>query len=549
MTKQSSVKMYLLKILLLTVWLLVAFTSCEDEEMKIKEADKTEEVPKLDTTNPDTKGTENKMNDQLDNEQQKLTNSTTKLNKTDSEVNNENDDEYICHMCNCPYRKQENPYMIDCRSLHLDAIPRWDQSLNDVDNIHLDLSSNNFNLIPPFPYNSYIDALYFNFNNVDSVTANAFSQLPHLKTLHLFENKISDIHRSAFCGQNDTNSHLEVLDLTKNYLNRLDDDLFQCTPNLRHLILAENKLLSIDLTTQTAFNSLRYLELLDLSKNGLSQLPMGLINPICYLTNLNLAFNTFQQVPEVLQGAVKLKYLNLDQNPIENFDHLSFVGLTNLKNLSISRMMSLTTIKTGAFQYLHNLRAVNCNENHNLTTIEQSLFGGSVGHGSTHLDLFELQNNSLAHLNESVFNETHIHVMDLRGNPLVCSCGVFWIVAKASYYGTTQYMNETICRAPVKFNGTSIDKVMFQGEELHCPDIQLTVEPPKMPRAYTFLLVLVVISTFLILFFIGYIAIHKLKFVRYQTLHIPGSSNGQFKASKFNDAFDVNGEEMEVYSK
>jgi len=83
-----------------------------------------------------------------------------------------------------------------------------------------------------------------------------------------------------------------------------------------------------------------------------------------YLKRLDLTNNELAVVPKPLEEAKALEYLRLDANPIRGIDRTNaFPNLTNLKELSLREMPSLTEIGNGglsALTGLENLYVQNC---------------------------------------------------------------------------------------------------------------------------------------------------------------------------------------------
>lgn len=147
------------------------------------------------------------------------------------------------------------------------------------------------------------------------------------------------------------------LDLTGNCINELPKDL----PNLRTLILASNKLTSINENLINTITSYEKLEIIDLSLNYLTQIPNQILK-IRTLTRINIfgnrissidlskskiitidcGQNWFENTPQV---SPNIQYLCLDMNFLNFIDQSTIPNLTRLSY----RINQITSISSKAF--------------------------------------------------------------------------------------------------------------------------------------------------------------------------------------------------------
>ncbi|XP_050410758.2 toll-like receptor 4 [Patella vulgata] len=116
--------------------------------------------------------------------------------------------------------------------------------------------------------------------------------------------------------------NLEILDVSGNSLSIINVEFLDEFPNLKTLHVS-NALLDNDFLAKNGrrfFGSLKKLENLDLSRNGLVYLPNGLFNSMVTLKVLNLANNNLITIPDVTQ-LVKLNALYLTDNEITTLNH------------------------------------------------------------------------------------------------------------------------------------------------------------------------------------------------------------------------------------
>ena len=198
----------------------------------------------------------------------------------------------------------------------------------------LDLSRNSIERLDreSFGRLSKLERLDVSGNAISAVEGSALDGLPALKTLRLASNRLRALPSDLFRGSKD----LRELHLQNNSLAALAADLFS---GLRHLVVlnVSQNALSSDALSGETFGALLRLVALDMSGNGLTGLPAGLLSPLTSLQLLDLSGNALR---EVGSGAFSSQYnlhsLVLDGNGIERLRPGSFNGLSVLGSLSLA---------------------------------------------------------------------------------------------------------------------------------------------------------------------------------------------------------------------
>ncbi|XP_019711397.1 podocan isoform X1 [Hippocampus comes] len=188
-------------------------------------------------------------------------------------------------------------------------------------------------------------------NQLTKIFPYTFGFKPHLKSVYLHNNKLTD--GGLPDGMFNASDNLEILTMSSNFLRTVPKNLprslyrlhlksnklekipagaFDSLRNLRELYL-QNNLLSNDGMDNETFSHLNSLECLDLSNNNLSVMPKGLPRN---LVLLHLEKNSIRSIPaDALSSVRNLEYLLLHNNKLRSrFIHPSaFQGLKKLHTL------------------------------------------------------------------------------------------------------------------------------------------------------------------------------------------------------------------------
>uniref|UniRef100_A0A3Q3JSQ1 G-protein coupled receptors family 1 profile domain-containing protein n=1 Tax=Monopterus albus TaxID=43700 RepID=A0A3Q3JSQ1_MONAL len=209
----------------------------------------------------------------------------------------------------------------------------------------------NYNDLQEFPVAirtlSKLQELGFHNNNIKAIPERAFVGNPQLQTIHFYENPIQFVGKSAF----------------------------QFLPKLHTLSL--NGATQIqefpDLKGTTS------LEILTLTRAGLSALPLDLCEQLPRLKMLELSYNQIEELPS-FHHCTALQEIGLQHNQITRIESSTFQQLTSLRALDLSWNM-IQWIHPDAFASFHSLIKLDLTENR-LSSVPVAGLGGL-----THLKL------------------------------------------------------------------------------------------------------------------------------------------------------------------
>ncbi|XP_035376974.1 leucine-rich repeat-containing G-protein coupled receptor 4 isoform X2 [Electrophorus electricus] len=217
-----------------------------------------------------------------------------------------------------------------------------------LDNLEtLDLNFNNLKSFPEAIQTlPKLKELGFHSNNIAIIPEGAFLKNPLLRTIHLYDNPLSFVGRSAF--QNLSDLHALML----RGANMVQDfPSLTGTGNLESLTLTGTK---IRVIPADMCEDLSVLRTLDLSYNEIEELPS--FQGCMRLQDITLQHNNIQQIDHhTFQGLTSLRVLDLSRNQLRFIYHDAFLSLSALTNLDLSAN-SLASVPTAGLSALSQLK-------------------------------------------------------------------------------------------------------------------------------------------------------------------------------------------------
>ena len=143
------------------------------------------------------------------------------------------------------------------------------------------------------------------------------------------------------------------------------------------------------------------LELLDLSRNKLTQLPKDSFSGLSGLLTLDLSLNDISTVTSgAFSGLNKLQKLDLSFNNISAMTNGAFNGITSLRVLDLS-LNKIPTLHEGVFRKLRKLDTLDLSSNI-ISIIHENVFCEL-----NLLQMLDMSNNSIPSLSDNVWNGIH----------------------------------------------------------------------------------------------------------------------------------------------
>jgi Leucine-rich repeat (LRR) protein len=247
--------------------------------------------------------------------------------------------DHICDKCICPTKPDENAELLilDCTTKDLKSlVSGWPDVFGTNHTgreIIYSMSGNQIASLPQLPETNALLIFTCRHCGIQELAAAVFMDVPNIMRVDLSWNRITgdslraNIFRGRYSAQEYEPIRLQDLDLSHNQISSLPENLFEHAPSLMRLLLNDNPLGSLDLTTTLAMSTAHKMEHLDLSNTGMAVIPDHLFRSMSNLKELLLQDNHLQFVSESLgQLGGSLKYLYLGGNEISKLDDESFLG-------------------------------------------------------------------------------------------------------------------------------------------------------------------------------------------------------------------------------
>lgn len=303
----------------------------------------------------------------------------------------------------------------------------------------LDLSDNPLNTIDNkvFKLLNSLETLKMNHCNLTRIDDDAFDSLTNLINLELRGNNLL---KSNWPLVLDHLIRLEYLDLKKSHIDFIPESGFSNNLYLRTLILAENNLADLDVST--TIGKLQQLDTLDLSHCNLT-LPLSedafhnatkiknlylsgntlfasdllvALSPLTHLEKLSLSECGLRRLPDTFHNFKSLQELDISHNPLNDAFVKLLAPLETLEYLNMG-YSNLSILAPTSFSKMTSMRRLVLSGN-DLNNLEAGLFGNLTRLESLELNFCGLRRSLNATLFFNNFTYTDLTELQLAGNPL-----------------------------------------------------------------------------------------------------------------------------------
>lgn len=242
-------------------------------------------------------------------------------------------DNIFCSIVNLMYLNISYNHLNDIRVLHFSDIltPKSMDDTNIEDSASNTTTQSPVHTIKGCTFN--LRTLDLSGNQIPVMPNNGFSLLKFLEQLFISSNNINIVGEGALNGL----ERLQLLDMSRNKIVQLPENLFKnCSLSIRIISFHKNSISALSLGL---FKNLTHLISLDLSHNQLSDIWMNnnTFSGLIRLVMFNLSYNRINNLDETLfQDMYTLQVLSLEHNIIEVLQPNIFKPLSNLHTLHLS---------------------------------------------------------------------------------------------------------------------------------------------------------------------------------------------------------------------
>ena len=311
---------------------------------------------------------------------------------------------------------------------------------------------------------SGLELLNLERNRLAELPEDLFAGLSGLKTLNLGSNLLTQLPEGLFAGL----SSVESLRLQSNRLTDLPEGLFAGLSSLKVLELGYNQLSQL---SQNQFADLANLEELELNSNELSALPDGLFVGLGHLKHLILPHNQLVGLPyRPFTRLSELETLDLSHNELPALSGSAFTGLPKLKSLKLGGN-PITSLPLGLFVGLSDLEELSF-WNAKLTGLPEGIFAGLSN--LTSLDLYA---NNIGELPPGLFaGLSRLNRLLIQRNELITlPDGLF--SGLTNLLELNLYRNQLSSLPAGVFSGlTSLEKLYLSGNRVDPLPLSVSLE-------------------------------------------------------------------------
>ncbi|GAB0098649.1 Leucine-rich repeat [Sergentomyia squamirostris] len=333
----------------------------------------------------------------------------------------------------------------------------------------ISLAWNNLTMPPTLATAEHLRILTLSHNTISNIDSSTpFIHLLNLRRLDLSFNQLATLSDDAFDGL----KHLQHLDLSHNHLTTLPSNVFANLPRLNHLLLSANPLANF-LSQENLFSYTgisKELKNLEVANCSLTKIHL---DEEWTLSRLILRENLFSGVPDI---PATVQVLDFGGNFLKHIDQDTFPPLTILEELYLDNMIPLKTILENAFVSISGkLRILSLEGCRNMTTLDTFAFGnGTILRDGEeeqvlplNLQMVNLRGCRLKRISPKFLERAeNLTKVFLAGNPLICDCDCEWIHSLKHETGAQ-------CSLPVILRGTRVSALEM--EQFNCDTMRSSV--------------------------------------------------------------------------
>ncbi|XP_033215908.1 leucine-rich repeat neuronal protein 2-like isoform X2 [Belonocnema kinseyi] len=346
-------------------------------------------------------------------------------------------------------------FIVDLSNKNLENVDFFKTYQHDIE-VHtvreLNLSGNSLNSFLDCATSlNNLEVLDLSRNRLDRFFFLCRNESYDLRFLNVSHNKLEYIDENAL---NHRTGKLKVLDISWNLLSGINDTVLQHMKVLEFVSFASNPI--GDNIEELVFENLTTLTHLDLKNISATFISPKLFENLINLEYLDLSLNPIEAIPSLPYD--KLEVLDLSQTNLVNLGNLK---LPNLRELKLNNMPNLTIVILSDFEKLPNLEVLSMKECKRLTQLRIRPQNPNL---LFHLRFLYIQNCAIETLSselQSIIQRTA--VFEFQNNPWHCDCRMKWITVVNT---THNLSNTTKCNSPASVHNKVFSEI--PPTELQC---------------------------------------------------------------------------------
>uniref|UniRef100_A0A914P7W3 Uncharacterized protein n=1 Tax=Panagrolaimus davidi TaxID=227884 RepID=A0A914P7W3_9BILA len=271
-------------------------------------------------------------------------------------------------------------------------------------------------------HESNVETLRFINNQLKEIENGTFDKFTSLKTLDLSFNFLTNISAAVFSKE--LGSTLISLKISSNefqHFSLIDLSNMEKMEKLELIGIGVNELYENFIFPKSLSN----LKSLDLSYNFIQKMNDDIFVNLVNLETLKLKNNGLFSLPKSFYTLKNLRHLDLSISEISSLNKTELSNFTKLETFNLTHS-NLERIEDCTFCDKPNLKNVMLYGNEKLSYIHENAFGNL--NGTTSLESFSVEFCNLSMIPENLLNWQNLKEFGLGNNPFICNCSMTWLI-------------------------------------------------------------------------------------------------------------------------
>uniref|UniRef100_A0AC35GBM9 Uncharacterized protein n=1 Tax=Panagrolaimus sp. PS1159 TaxID=55785 RepID=A0AC35GBM9_9BILA len=273
-------------------------------------------------------------------------------------------------------------------------------------------------------HESNVETLHFIINRLKEIENGTFDKFTSLKTLDLSYNFLTNISADVFTKK--LGSSLISLKISYNefsHFSSIDLSNMEKLEELELIGIGVNELYENFIFPKSLSN----LKSLDLSLNFIRKMNDDIFVNLVNLETLKLHNSVLFSLPKSFYALKNLRHLDLIVSAIPSLNKTELSNFTKLETFNLTHS-NLERIEDCTFCDKPNLKNVMLYGNEKLSYIHENAFGNLANNGIPSLKKVSVEYCNLSTIPENLLNWQNLKEFGLGNNPFICNCSMAWLI-------------------------------------------------------------------------------------------------------------------------